>query len=61
MSTGFGLDVFKNGRQFWDKFYAKMKEHLESKGLKVANSVFAKRNVAEWNGTAMTACEPLQK
>lgn len=60
-STGFGFDVFYQGRLFWDKFYSNMKEHLESKGLKVANSVFANCNLAEWNGTAMTACEPLKK
>jgi hypothetical protein len=59
--TGFGPDVFYKGRQFWDKFYAKMKEHLESKGLKVPNSVLANCNLAEWNGTAMAACEPLKK
>ncbi|WP_435456590.1 hypothetical protein [Variovorax sp. LT2P21] len=58
--TGMGPDVFYKGRQFWDGFYAKMKEHLESKGLTVPTSVFANCNLAEWNGTAMTACEPLK-
>lgn len=61
VSTGFGPDVFYKGRQFWDRFYTKMKEYLESNGLKVANNVFANCNLAEWNGTAMAACEPLKK
>lgn len=54
-------DVFYEGRLFWDDFYRKMKIYLESKGLKVANNVFANCNLAEWNGTAMYACEPLKK